>query len=53
MTSRYKSFVSVARERSVGGVDGSESESSESERPEGSSGGVGSRTMGSGSAGNM
>lgn len=52
MTSRYRSLVSVAKERSVGGVDGSESDSSESERPDGSNGGVGSRTTGSGSEGN-
>lgn len=52
MTSRYRSFVSVAKERSVGGVDGSESDSSESDRPDGSNGGVASRITRSGSGGN-
>jgi len=54
MTSRYSSFVSVARERKVnGGVRGvsSESESSESDGPEGSNGGVDERLTGSGSGG--
>jgi hypothetical protein len=54
MTSRYNSFVSIARERTVGGVRGisaSESESSISEGPEGSNGGVGRRVTGSGRGG--
>jgi hypothetical protein len=54
MTSRYSIFVSVAKERNVGGERGrsSESESSESDNVEGTRGGVAIRLMGSGRGGN-
>lgn len=53
MTSRYNIFVSVVRDCRVGGEGGlPASESSESDIPDGSSGGVDIRLTGSGRGGN-
>lgn len=53
MTSRYSILVSVVRERTVGGVEGSSESESESESVEGSRGGVACRLRGRGRGGKV